>query len=230
MDFNYEILLTLFKDVLNFHSSKQSSASKIHLEITSQSMSTQLPTTSTRITTTTTPNNGYFDTNHFSLKWTNSNESTDFVLKTNMISGTSALTGYYSFGFSTDRRMGNDDVTICKFSSLGLSTIEHYWNPGRTTPVYLDNSKPTLGYSKALVQFENRVITCTFTRQNLVENNKQHFDLKNSYYIVWAIGELNSNGGYKINFLKTEFNFFSYFIFLQENLDFIQGKDLVAQR
>jgi hypothetical protein len=183
-----------FKDVPNFHSSKQSSASKIHLEITSQSMSTQLLTTSTRITTTTTPTNGYFDTNHFSLKWTNFNGSTDFVLKTSMISGTSALTGYYSFGFSTDRRMGNDDVAICKFSSSGSSSIEHYWNSGRTTPVYLDNSNPTLGYSNTLVQFDNRVITCKFTRQNVVENNLKHFDLKNSYYIVWAIGELNSNG------------------------------------
>jgi len=166
-------------------------------------MSTQLLTTSTRIISTTTPTYVNFDTNDFSLKWTNLNGSTDFVLKTNMVSGTSPLSGYYSFGFSTDRLMGNDDVTICKFSSSDSSTIEHYWNPGnpgRTDPVYMDNSNPILGYSNTLVQFDNRVITFKFTRQNVVENNLKHFDLKNAYYIVWAIGELNSNGEYKIYF------------------------------
>ncbi len=102
-----------FKEVPNFHSSRQSSASKIsfvsaQITTTTNTQTTSLTSTQSSVTTasltTTKAIAGLFESNQLVLMYTDNQDSTDFVITSK--SGVTTNV-YYSFGLSNDMDMVN---------------------------------------------------------------------------------------------------------------------------
>jgi len=137
--------------------------------------------------------------NSFKISWFNSNNSTFFIISPSLGSTRNKRqTGspnYIAFGFSTDQRMGNDDVTVCQLNPNGSVNLYHYYNDGKYYPSLISSTDPAIGYSNITTNVINGIPSCSFTRAKTLPNsNSQYFDINNQYYILTASGSVSSSG------------------------------------
>lgn len=88
---------------------------------------------------------------------------------------------------------GSDDVALCKITSAGIGSVEHYYNFGKS-PRLLDSSNPSIGFSNTSVTYIDGIFTCSFTRVKTISNVANYFNLNSQYYLLTARGNLNGNG------------------------------------
>lgn len=88
---------------------------------------------------------------------------------------------------SKDKIMGDDDAIVCKIW-VSYSAIERYYNPGRTRPVYMSATNPSLGLSNANIVYNGTALVCSFRRDKATGGNSQYFDLNVNYFLLIAQG------------------------------------------
>jgi hypothetical protein len=91
---------------------------------------------------------------------------------------------------------GNDSVVLCKLNGGENRTVESYFNPGRTIPVPVNLTIPSVGVSNQEMLTDGSAFTCSFSRQNAIpELAALFFPLDQEYYILFAQGKINNTNG-----------------------------------
>jgi hypothetical protein len=102
------------------------------------------------------------------------------------------LNNYYiALGFSTDQKMGGDDVVSCMMLN-GQGTVTRMYNSGRQAPQLFDSSDPSLGIMNASISNANGIFTCSFIRQKSNGNYSNYYNLSNPFYLLVAQGNMAS--------------------------------------
>ncbi|KAI4898054.1 hypothetical protein NFI96_002827 [Prochilodus magdalenae] len=96
--------------------------------------------------------------------------------------------GYISFGFSDDQRMGNDDIYICGTDNNGNVQVQHAFSPGQTKPTIL----PLGDVSDITTSMMDGVINCSFVSQNPISTTRASGQTS-TYFLLFAYGP-SSNG------------------------------------
>ncbi|XP_063796129.1 putative ferric-chelate reductase 1 isoform X2 [Pseudophryne corroboree] len=101
-----------------------------------------------------------------------------------------ATSGYVAIGFSSDTKMGNDDVYICT-SSSGNITVQRAYTTGPVTPITTNTS--TAG--SIVTSYVNGVLKCSFiTQSDIVLPSQQRSSATSKYYIFLVSGPAMANG------------------------------------
>lgn len=112
------------------------------------------------------------------VKWKNDSSNVFFQIHGNILSsGTGA---YLAIGFSSDSKMGNDDVILCEST---VPSVRHYFNVGNTPS--LQSTNP---YQNVTVAINGNWLSCYLTRPMKNNSISNFFDLTNSYYLLLATG------------------------------------------
>ncbi|XP_035768408.1 putative ferric-chelate reductase 1 [Neolamprologus brichardi] len=105
--------------------------------------------------------------------------------------------GYIAFGFSDDRKMGNDDIYVCGMNSNGQVGVQHMYSTGLTTPQVV----PLGNVYNITTSLQNNVISCSFTTTEIISIQGTS-GFSQSYYFMFVHGP-SSNG--QIQFHKHDF-------------------------
>ena len=146
-------------------------------------------------------------------KWRNESDKIEFIVSTKQDLTISEY--WLGIAFSTDRKMGDDSVVICKFRQKSeASSIESYYNEEKEEPIYVDQKQKTYGLSDALVSIDQVFLTCGFKRLKTGNFPDRFFDLNNDYYLFMAKGRIKNDDGLgfhhkerTISKSKLDFNF-----------------------
>ncbi len=112
------------------------------------------------------------------------------------IVGFSVFDSYVAVGFSYDQLMGNDSVSMCRFSHSTVQyNVETYLNrEGKFSDVLLFLNR-SVGIVDFVVSLDQSLLVCDFIRYNRLPNLPNFFDLAaRPYYILLASGKTNSLG------------------------------------
>jgi hypothetical protein len=89
----------------------------------------------------------------------------------------------------------------CKVSG-NTGSVEHLWNPGKSTPIYIDNTNPTIGLTNANIIYNGTGLICTFRRNKTIDSGlsstiqNEYYNLFNNYYLLIAKGDVASGDNY----------------------------------
>jgi hypothetical protein len=136
---------------------------------------------------------GSYTNGIWTLMYNNMETTVDFVFTTKMSINNNM---YSAFAFSKDKRMGDDNVCLCKYMTLSNVSVESYYTMGRNGVQYVDSSNPTIGINKASVNYTNGLLNCTFSREKTIANNSFIFDLNQKYYILTVVGSLSGSSNF----------------------------------
>jgi hypothetical protein len=128
----------------------------------------------------------------FEVTWTYKPNETDFTLKATIDSG--ITNAWIGLGFNQNglKKMDGADVIICT-NIAGQDNVRHYLNSGYSSDI-LDPSRPTLGITKGVTTRQGNVITCSYTRQNMVPTaNYYNFKADSTPSLLVAFGELKGS-------------------------------------
>ena len=87
----------------------------------------------------------------------------------------------------SDNKKGNDDVIMCKFNSISSSSVQSYYNGGKSTS---KSSNPNKGLSNVTVANNNGVLNCQFRREKFI-SDQNYNSLYYQWYILLAKGSLS---------------------------------------
>ncbi|KAF5917716.1 hypothetical protein HPG69_013553 [Diceros bicornis minor] len=91
--------------------------------------------------------------------------------------------GWVAVGFSSDRKMGGDDVMACVHDDNGRVRIQHFYNVGQwAKEIQRNPARDEEGV------FENNRVTCRFKRPVNVPRDETIVDLHLSWYYLFAWG------------------------------------------
>ncbi|XP_076420353.1 DOMON domain-containing protein FRRS1L isoform X2 [Peromyscus maniculatus bairdii] len=91
--------------------------------------------------------------------------------------------GWVAVGFSSDKKMGGDDVMACVHDDNGRVRIQHFYNVGQwAKEVQRNPARDEEGV------FENNRVTCRFKRPVNVPRDETIVDLHLSWYYLFAWG------------------------------------------
>ncbi|KAM3915148.1 putative ferric-chelate reductase 1 [Leptodactylus fuscus] len=97
--------------------------------------------------------------------------------------------GYVAIGFSSDQKMGNDDVYICTKNSAGNVLVQDAYNTGYVAPTIRNTN--TIG--STVSSYTNGVVKCCF-----ISNSSISLQLRSSgtstYYVFLVSGPSNADG------------------------------------
>lgn len=94
-------------------------------------------------------------------------------------------------------------------------TVQHWFNQGQSSKILL-STNPFVGLSNLKASLSNNILTCSFTRQKLVQNVQNYFDLSKSYYLLMAQGPTNLGIIFLIYLLISGVQRFSIFKYFKE--------------
>ncbi|RNA13343.1 ferric-chelate reductase 1 [Brachionus plicatilis] len=135
------------------------------------------------------------------VKWQDNGTYSHFVMQARPMQSSF----YLAIGFSYDRKMGEDCVVMCKYSTSGRSSIEHYYNPRKEkTSEVLDPDNRSIGLTQSSVTIDDNFLTCSFKRLKSIENERDYFDLNEMYYLLMVKGYLDPDNE-PINHKKNKF-------------------------
>jgi len=84
------------------------------------------------------------------------------------------------------------------------SSIENYYNTGKSIPVLLDKEDSSAGLSEIEIEKTGNFVSCSFRRKKNLEGVESYFDLENeSFYVLAAYGPLDSKGGVRRHIMRT---------------------------
>ncbi|XP_053395614.1 uncharacterized protein LOC123525863 [Mercenaria mercenaria] len=119
---------------------------------------------------------------NFIVSWKPEKNLTKFEIRTKPM-----LSGQYwaAIGFSNDKMMGFDSVTECitereKIQVYQSYNLDYYRNMRLLTP--------KLGITEEFGSSNNGIFSCSFTRQNFVNGEKDVFDLNKDWHMMFAVG------------------------------------------
>nr|KAF6433451.1 ferric chelate reductase 1 like [Molossus molossus] len=91
--------------------------------------------------------------------------------------------GWVAVGFSSDRKMGGDDVMACVHDDNGRVRIQHFYNVGQwAKEIQRNPARDEEGV------YENNRVTCRFKRPVNVPRDETIVDLHLSWYYLFAWG------------------------------------------
>ncbi|XP_032979575.1 DOMON domain-containing protein FRRS1L [Rhinolophus ferrumequinum] len=91
--------------------------------------------------------------------------------------------GWVAVGFSSDKKMGGDDVMACVHDDNGRVRIQHFYNVGQwAKEIQRNPARDEEGV------FENNRVTCRFKRPVNVPREETIVDLHLSWYYLFAWG------------------------------------------
>ncbi|XP_021244436.1 DOMON domain-containing protein FRRS1L isoform X3 [Numida meleagris] len=91
--------------------------------------------------------------------------------------------GWVAVGFSSDKKMGGDDVMACVHDDNGRVRIQHFYNVGQwAKEIQRNPARDEEGV------FENNRVTCRFKRPVSVPREETIVDLHLSWYYLFAWG------------------------------------------
>ncbi|ETE69828.1 putative protein C9orf4, partial [Ophiophagus hannah] len=91
--------------------------------------------------------------------------------------------GWVAVGFSSDKKMGGDDVMACVHDDNGRVRIHHFYNVGQwAKEIQRNPARDEEGI------FENNRVTCRFKRPVKVPRDETIVDLHLSWYYLFAWG------------------------------------------
>ncbi|XP_073486887.1 DOMON domain-containing protein FRRS1L isoform X1 [Aquarana catesbeiana] len=91
--------------------------------------------------------------------------------------------GWVAVGFSSDKKMGGDDVMACVHDDNGRVRIQHFYNVGQwAKEIQRNPARDEEGV------FENNRVTCRFKRPVYVPRDETIVDLHLSWYYLFAWG------------------------------------------
>uniref|UniRef100_A0A8C6QJZ9 Ferric-chelate reductase 1 like n=2 Tax=Nannospalax galili TaxID=1026970 RepID=A0A8C6QJZ9_NANGA len=91
--------------------------------------------------------------------------------------------GWVAVGFSSDKKMGGDDVMACVHDGNGRVRIQHFYNVGQwAKEIQRNPARDEEGV------FENNRVTCRFKRPVNVPRDETIVDLHLSWYYLFAWG------------------------------------------
>ncbi|NWQ94540.1 FRS1L protein, partial [Burhinus bistriatus] len=91
--------------------------------------------------------------------------------------------GWVAVGFSSDKKMGGDDVMACVHDDNGRVRIQHFYNVGQwAKEIQRNPARDEEGV------FENNRVTCRFKRPVYVPREETIVDLHLSWYYLFAWG------------------------------------------
>nr|XP_042698133.1 DOMON domain-containing protein FRRS1L isoform X2 [Chrysemys picta bellii] len=91
--------------------------------------------------------------------------------------------GWVAVGFSSDKKMGGDDVMACVHDDNGRVRIQHFYNVGQwAKEIQRNPARDEEGI------FENNRVTCRFKRPVYVPRDETIVDLHLSWYYLFAWG------------------------------------------
>ncbi|CAF0731294.1 unnamed protein product, partial [Brachionus calyciflorus] len=185
--------------IIQYHSQDKTSSSEtfdFSSTITSSTTMSSVSRTTKPITTVT--SSGTLSSRVANVEWKISEYYADMKFYEGSLSTTGrqsnlpATNRYIAFGLSSDDKMGNDCVIVCKISN-GVGSVEHYYNTDKSAPGYLDPDNPTIGLTNAVVTVVNGQIQCSFTREKFIQGNSRYFDMRNTFTLLVVKGGV-SNG------------------------------------
>ncbi|XP_054882703.1 putative ferric-chelate reductase 1 [Poeciliopsis prolifica] len=98
--------------------------------------------------------------------------------------------GYIAFGWSDDRKMGNDDIYLCALSSAGIADVQRAFSVGRKAPVIQSKGH----VSDIQISNQNKVLACTFTSKNAIFTSRSsNFSSDKFFHLLLAYGP-STNG------------------------------------
>ncbi|XP_042747244.1 DOMON domain-containing protein FRRS1L [Lagopus leucura] len=91
--------------------------------------------------------------------------------------------GWVAVGFSSDKKMGGDDVMACVHDDNGRVRIQHFYNVGQwAKEIQRNPARDEEGV------FENNRVTCRFKRPVYVPREETIVDLHLNWYYLFAWG------------------------------------------
>eukprot|EP00069_Balaena_mysticetus_P006368 bmy_18579T0 len=91
--------------------------------------------------------------------------------------------GWVAVGFSSDKKMGGDDVMACVHDDNGRVRVQHFYNVGQwAKEIQRNPARDEEGV------FENNRVTCRFKRPVNVPRDETIVDLHLSWYYLFAWG------------------------------------------
>jgi len=91
---------------------------------------------------------------------------------------------------------------MCKITP-DKSSIENYYNTGKSIPILLDEDDENVALSDKIVENRGNFLRCSFKRKKNLENEEKFFNLqKEKFFILAAYGRLDSKGGIKRHLLR----------------------------
>ncbi|XP_053118954.1 DOMON domain-containing protein FRRS1L isoform X3 [Hemicordylus capensis] len=91
--------------------------------------------------------------------------------------------GWVAVGFSSDKKMGGDDVMACVHDDNGRVRIHHFYNVGQwAKEIHRNPARDEEGI------YENNRVTCRFKRPVKVPRDETIVDLHLSWYYLFAWG------------------------------------------
>ncbi|ELU18433.1 hypothetical protein CAPTEDRAFT_89411 [Capitella teleta] len=107
-----------------------------------------------------------------------------------------SLSDWVAIGFSSDDRMGGDDIVICK-RMHGGGHVGHYFSQGYMPPIERSNG----AISDTQVRYEDGRITCRFSRALKVNIDNTYVDFNNDWYQLYAWGPVSDGGAIMQHYL-----------------------------
>ncbi|XP_065386321.1 DOMON domain-containing protein FRRS1L isoform X2 [Macaca fascicularis] len=100
--------------------------------------------------------------------------------------------GWVAVGFSSDKKMGGDDVMACVHDDNGRVRIQHFYNVGQwAKEIQRNPARDEEGV------FENNRVTCRFKRPVNVPRDETIVDLHLSWYYLFAWGPAIQETGFR---------------------------------
>jgi hypothetical protein len=132
---------------------------------------------------------GQFQIGGLTLTWKDQDSYTVFSYSHR---STLDLNNYYiAFAFSTDQKMGGDNVVSCMVTN-GRGSVAHMYNAGKSAPQLLDSADPSVGLVNASISNANGLLTCSLMRLKANSNYINYYNLNNAFYLLVAHGSMVS--------------------------------------
>ncbi|CAF0731342.1 unnamed protein product [Brachionus calyciflorus] len=142
------------------------------------------------------PNCNYYNCTTV-VKWKDMGNYVDFIVASNSTE-ISALQRYNGVGFSNDNYMGEDSVSLCRFSVKSFSyVVESYYNTDKSEPDVVNFTIRTLGHFNYVMTINQTYLICNFSRVKFIEKEPQYYNLHLPYHILVSFGEIDSLGSPK---------------------------------
>ncbi|CAF0731330.1 unnamed protein product [Brachionus calyciflorus] len=132
----------------------------------------------------------FFNSNGFSLTWSDLGDSVRFTYKLKALAANNVWAG---FGLSKDDQMGLDDIVICK-SFGNQKSVQRHFSLGKFRPPLLDLFRPTIGLLNSSVILNGDEMTCSFNRLKSMPKVINYYDLKKKHFFLFAKGTTDRLG------------------------------------
>ncbi|XP_075142541.1 putative ferric-chelate reductase 1 [Leptodactylus fuscus] len=97
--------------------------------------------------------------------------------------------GYVAIGFSSDQKMGNDEVYICTKNSSGHILVQKGYNPGPVAPIISNTN--TAG--SIVSSYKDGVLKCSFITESRI-SLQQGSNTTSTFYVFLVSGPSNADG------------------------------------